>query len=209
MTHPVTAGRGQFEGQFPSPDGFSCWPEAFSPDEESAWVQQFRTLPFKPFEFHGYFGKRRIVSFGWRYDYAGRRLRASEPMPEFLEPLRLRAAVVAGLDARRLQQALITEYDAGVSIGWHRDKPMFEDVVALSFLSSCRLRLRRRHGGRWQRWSAGIEPRSIYRLGGPARHDWEHSIPPVGGLRYSVTFRSFVAGFGAPVADASSIHTGA
>src|SRR5690242_33674 len=107
--------------QFP-PRGFSYWPLAFSGAEESAWVRQLEALPFKPFEFHGYFGKRRIVSYGWRYDYAGRALRASEPMPDFLEPLRQRAAAVGGLDVRHLQQALVTEYDAGVTIGWHRDK---------------------------------------------------------------------------------------
>jgi alkylated DNA repair dioxygenase AlkB len=192
-----------------SPQGFSCSSDAFSRVEEGAWLSQIEALPFKPFEFHDYFGKRRIVSFGWRYDYAGRALRASEPMPAFLEPLRQRAAAIADVDMQRLQQALVTEYDTGVTIGWHRDKPMFEDVVALSFLSTCRLRLRRKDGARWERWSTEIAPRSIYRLSGPARHEWEHSIPPVEGLRYSVTFRSFVAGFGALVTDANSIQTGA
>jgi alkylated DNA repair dioxygenase AlkB len=133
------------------------------------------------------------VSYGWRYDYAGRRLRESEPMPPFLLPLRELAASVAGLDAASLQQALVTEYDIGVTIGWHRDKPMFEDVVALSFLSACRLRLRRKRGEGWQRWAAEIAPRSIYHLSGTARHEWEHSIPPVESKRYSVTFRTFVA----------------
>jgi alkylated DNA repair dioxygenase AlkB len=161
-----------------------------------------QALPFKPFEFHGYLGKRQIVSFGWRYDYAGRTLRQSEPMPAFLLPLRERAAAVAGLEAGRLQQALVTEYEAGVTIGWHRDKPMFEDVVALSFHSPCRLRLRRRRGDGWQRWAMEIAPRSLYRLSGPARHDWEHSIPPVEAKRYSVTFRTLVE-------DLSSIQTGA
>jgi alkylated DNA repair dioxygenase AlkB len=209
MTQPATIDGDLFESAPSRPDGFSYWPGSFSHAEESAWVRQIETLAFKPFEFHGYLGKRRIVSFGWRYDYAGRALRASEPMPGCLEPLRQRAAAIAGLDVTRLQQALVTEYDAGVTIGWHRDKPMFEDVVALSFQSACRLRLRRKQGARWQRWSAAIAPRSIYRLSGPARHEWEHSIPPVEGLRYSVTFRSFVAGFGALVTDANSIQTGA
>lgn len=184
------------------PAGFAYWPDAFTAAEEQAWLRAIEALPFKPFEFHGYFGKRRIVSFGWRYDYAGRRLRESEPMPPFLLPLRERAASVAGLAADSLQQALVTEYEAGVTIGWHRDKPMFEDVVALSFRSSCRLRLRRRRGPGWERWAAEIAPRSLYRLSGPARHDWEHSIPPVEAPRYSVTFRTFVGDF-------SSIQTGA
>lgn len=189
------------------PPGFAYWPDVFTAAEEASWLRAIEALPFKPFEFHGYFGKRRIVSFGWHYDYAGRRLRESEPMPAFLLPLRERAAAVAGLAADSLQQALVTEYEAGVTIGWHRDKPMFEDVVALSLRSPCRLRLRRRRSSGWERWAAEIAPRSLYRLSGPARHDWEHSIPPLGALRYSVTFRTFVRDLG--VGDFSSIQTGA
>ena len=172
--------------------GFSYWPEAFTVAEERDWLHAIESLPFKSFEFHGYLGKRRIVSFGWHYDYSGRALRPSTPMPNLLEPLRARAAAVAGLDAALLQQALVTEYDAGVTIGWHRDKPMFEDVVALSFLSPCRLRMRRKRDTGWVRCTTEIAPRSLYRLSGPARHDWEHSIPPVESKRYSVTFRTFV-----------------
>jgi alkylated DNA repair dioxygenase AlkB len=202
MTPSATAKRELFGSALFRPYGFAYWADAFSPDEERAWVRTLESLTLKPFEFHGYLGKRRVASFGWRYDYAGRALRASEPMPDFLAPLRARAAAVAGLDVDGLQQALVTEYEAGVTIGWHRDKPMFEDVVALSLLSPCRLRLRRKHGSGWERWSTEIAPRSIYRLSGPARHEWEHSIPPVEARRYSVTFRSFVAGF-------SSTQTGA
>jgi alkylated DNA repair dioxygenase AlkB len=186
---------GLFEPQLSAsapPKGFAYRPDAFSAAEERSWLESLQALPFKPFEFHGYLGKRRIVSFGWRYDYAGRALRESAPMPAFLLPLRERAAAMAGLPVGNLQQALVTEYDAGVTIGWHRDKPMFEDVVALSFLSPCRLRLRRKRGSAWQRWAGAIAPRSLYRLSGAARHDWEHSIPPVDSRRYSVTFRTFV-----------------
>jgi alkylated DNA repair dioxygenase AlkB len=191
-----------FENGPDAPKDFSYWPEVITPQEERKWQQQTAALPVKPFEFHGFLGKRRVLSFGWRYDYAGRALRDSGPMPEFLLPMRQRIAEVAGLDPQRLQQALVTEYAEGVTIGWHRDKPMFEDVMALSFGSPCTLRLRRRQGPRWQRWSTQIGPRSLYRLSGPARHEWEHSIPPVPALRYSVTFRTFVGDFNA-------IHTGA
>ncbi len=176
----------------PPPAGFDYWPDAVTAAEEHNWLRALSGLPFKPFEFHGYLGKRRIVSFGWRYDYSGRALRESTPMPDFLLPLRERAAAAAGLAAETLQQALVTEYDAGVTIGWHRDKPMFKDVVALSFVSTCRLRLRRKRDNGWERWSTTLAPRSLYRLSGPARHAWEHSIPPVESKRYSVTFRTFV-----------------
>ena len=35
-----------------------------------------------------------------------------------------------------------------------------------------------------------VEPRSAYLLRGPSRTEWEHSIPAVDALRYSITFRS-------------------
>lgn len=88
-----------------APAGFAYRADAFTPAEERAWLAPLQALPFKPFEFHGHLGKRRIVSFGWRYDYAGRRLRESEPMPAFLLPLRERAAAIAGLDAANLAAA--------------------------------------------------------------------------------------------------------
>ena len=69
---------------------------------------------------------------------------------------------------------------------------MFEDVVALSFLSPVPLAAAAQARSGWERWSTEIAPRSLYRLSGPARHEWEHSIPPVEAKRYSVTFRSFV-----------------
>ena len=108
-------------------------------------------------------------------------------------PLRERAAAIAGVVAQSLQQVLVTEYAPGAAIGWHRDKPMFEDVVAFSFLAPCTLRLRRRRDEGWDRRSIELRPRSAYLLRGPSRRDWEHSIPPVGQLRFSVTFRNFTA----------------
>jgi alkylated DNA repair dioxygenase AlkB len=175
----------------PGPEGFAYGRELFSPDEERAFVAAFETLPFKRFQFHGYLGNRRIVSFGYRYDYAGRTLRSAEAMPDFLEPLKQIAAGFSAIPAQNLQQALVTEYAPGAGIGWHRDKPMFEDVVALSFLAPCVLRLRRREGTGWTRWSVPVAPRSGYLLRGPSREEWEHSIAPMERLRYSVTFRSF------------------
>ena len=175
----------------PAPDGFRYVPDLFSALAEKALLAQFETLPFKPFDFHGYQGNRRIVSFGYRYDYAGRTLRASEAMPDFLAPLREIAGYFSGIAADKLEQALVTEYAPGAGIGWHRDKPVFEDVVALSFLAPCVLRLRRQDGAGWQRQAVKIAPCSGYLLHGPVRSEWEHSIVPMDVLRYSVTFRSF------------------
>jgi alkylated DNA repair dioxygenase AlkB len=179
-----------FPGGQAMPEGFVYREKVISAEEERHVVERLALLPFAPFEFHGFLGRRRVVSFGWRYDYAGRQILPSAPLPEFLLPLRERAAEVAGLFAERLQQVLVTEYAPGAPIGWHRDKPMFQDVVAISFLAPCLLRFRRRLGDGWERRSLEVMPRSAYVLRGPARTEWEHSIPPLSALRYSVTFRN-------------------
>jgi alkylated DNA repair dioxygenase AlkB len=193
----AVAGTGARQGELfaaePWPEGFAYREEVISPDEERALAEQFALLPLTPFAFRGFVGRRRIVSFGWRYDYAGRTLRPSDEIPRLLMPLRERAADIAGLPAQNLQQVLVTEYAPGAAIGWHRDKPMFEDVVALSFLAPCTLRLRRRREEGWDRRSIELMPRSAYLLRGPSRRDWEHSIPPLGELRFSVTFRNLSA----------------
>jgi alkylated DNA repair dioxygenase AlkB len=181
-----------------TPAGLRYAPNLFSPEVEKAFVAQFETLPFKPFEFHGYLGNRRVVSFGYRYDYAGRALRSAEEMPAFLNPLRMIASEFAGIPQSELAQALVTEYAPGAGIGWHRDKPMFQDVVALSFLAPCVLRLRRADDAGWERAAVEIAPRSGYLLHGPVRTEWEHSIVPMDALRYSVTFRSFRRDYSKP-----------
>jgi alkylated DNA repair dioxygenase AlkB len=175
----------------PQPEGFAYGEDRIDAALQSALLREIEKLPFKPFEFHGFFGNRRTVSFGWRYDYAGRALQASDPMPGFLLPLCGLAADFAQLPADRFQQALVTEYAPGAGIGWHRDKPMFEDVVAFSLAAPCTLRFRRKEGAGWTRRSQPVLPRSAYLLRGPARFEWEHSIPPLDRLRYSITLRTF------------------
>jgi alkylated DNA repair dioxygenase AlkB len=181
-----------------APAGFRYAPELILPTAEQGFVAQFEALPFKPFDFHGHQGNRRIVSYGYRYDYAGRTLRKSEAMPEFLRSLRDVASQFSGIAADKLEQALVTEYAPGAGIGWHRDKPMFEDVVSLSFMAPCVLRLRQQDGTGWRRQSAEIAPRSGYLLHGSVRSEWEHSIVPMDVLWYSVTFRSFRPDYSGP-----------
>ena len=175
---------------FRLPDGFRYQPELIARDEEAALVARIRELPFKEFEFHGYLGKRRVVSFGWQYDFEGRRLRKANDMPDFLQALRLPAGAFAGLPPDSLQHVLVTEYSAGAAIGWHRDWDVFDEIVGISLLAPCVFRLRRRVGESWERVNITAEPRSVYLLSGAARTEWEHSIPPVDALRYSITFRN-------------------
>ena len=175
------------------PEGFSLRPELLGREEETQLAARFTGLDFKPFEFRGYTGKRRVVSFGWRYDFGDNELREVEGMPEWLAPIRDRAAGFAGLTPDELPHVLVTEYSPGAAIGWHRDRPDFEDVVGISLCSPCTFRFRRRAGLKWERASFIAQPRSAYLLRGPSRTDWEHSIPAVDALRYSITFRSLKA----------------
>ena len=174
-----------------SPEGFRYRTEVIDAAEETRLLDHVRDLPFAAFQFHGYEGRRRVVSYGWRYDFERSRVERSGEMPDFLLALRETAARFAGLPAEEFQQALVTEYAPGAPIGWHKDKPVFADVVGISLLSACLFRLRRKAGARWERYSFRAEPRSAYLLRGPSRTEWEHSIPPVETLRYSVTFRNF------------------
>ena len=173
-----------------APEGFRYRAELLSVEEESRLLDAFRDLPFRNFEFHGFTGKRRVVSFGWRYDFAQRRVEEAAAIPDFLLPARDLAAGFAGNPSARQVQALVTEYSAGSSIGWHRDKAEFGDVIGISLLSACTFRLRRKAGSRWERYAIEAEPRSVYLMSGPSRTEWEHSIPAVDSLRYSITFRT-------------------
>ena len=172
------------------PDGFRYERDLIDQAEERELVARFAALPFREFEFHGFLGKRRVVSFGWRYDFNQGGLERTDPMPDFLLPLRHEAALFARRAEAAFEQAIVTEYTAGAAIGWHRDRSVFGEVIGVSLLSPCTFRFRRKQETTWERASLIVEPRSVYLLSGPSRSDWEHGIPAVSQLRYSITFRS-------------------
>jgi alkylated DNA repair dioxygenase AlkB len=128
------------------PEGFKYEPDFLSLEEEHSLLQHIKILPFREFEFHGFTGKRRIVSFGWRYDFNGGGLTKMEDMPQFLSGVRARAENFAAIGSGELQQVLITEYSRGAAIGWHKDRSVFGDVVGISLLSPCTFRLRLKAG---------------------------------------------------------------
>jgi alkylated DNA repair dioxygenase AlkB len=172
------------------PEGLAYRPELIGRAEEQALAARMAELPFAPFQFHGFEGNRRTISYGWHYAFDGSGLREAAPIPDWLLPLRQTAAAFAGLRAEALEHVLLIEYAPGAGIGWHRDQPAFGDVIGVSLLAPARLRFRRKIDGRWQRRNLIAEPRSAYLLRGPARGEWEHSIPAMEELRYSVTFRT-------------------
>ena len=174
----------------PAPPGLAFREEFVSAAEEAALLAAAGQLSFKPFEFHGWTGNRETVSFGWRYDFNQARVERAPPIPEFLLPLRQRAAEFAGLEPAAFEQGLVIRYDVGAGIGWHRDRPVFDRVLGLSLSSPCVLRFRRRRGAGFERFSLDARPRSAYLLSGEIRHEWEHSIAPMQLKRFSITFRS-------------------
>lgn len=182
-----------FAGQSPSPEGLQYAAEFISPTLERELIAHIAALPLQPFQFGQYEGKRRVASFAFRYDYTLRRLQQAEPIPEWLGPLIAEVEAFGG-PTTEVRQVLCTEYDTGVGIGWHRDKPHFDRIFGLSLGSACKFRFRRLEGQKWQRFTLQAAPRSIYLMSGPARRDWEHSIPAVEAPRYSITFRTMVDG---------------
>ncbi|TJV43888.1 MAG: alpha-ketoglutarate-dependent dioxygenase AlkB [Mesorhizobium sp.] len=172
------------------PEGFRYQPGLITPREETELARQLGALPFQAFDFHGHLANRRVVGFGLRYDYDRREVVQAPAIPDFLLLLREKVAALARRPAEAFAQVLINEYRPGAGIGWHRDKPHFEDVAGVSLLAPCSFRFRRKNGTKWDRRTTVVEPRSAYLMTGPSRTEWEHSIPPVDLHRYSITLRT-------------------
>jgi alkylated DNA repair dioxygenase AlkB len=170
--------------------GLAYAQEIITPDEEQALIARIDATSLSPFRFHGWLGKRLTASFGWRYDFDDASFRPTEPIPEWLLPLRETAGGFAGVPADHLVQGLVIRYDPGATIGWHRDRPLFEHVVGISLGAPATMRFRRRREGGFDRAAPPLAPRSIYHLSGEARHLWEHSIAGMDVTRWSITFRS-------------------
>jgi alkylated DNA repair dioxygenase AlkB len=183
----------------PFPPGFVYSENFITRDEERLIVSAIETIGLERVEMRGGVARRRIAHFGWTYGFDSRRSDPGQPIPAFLLPFRVRAAEWAGIAHDSLAEALVTEYPEGATIGWHRDAPTFGDViVGISLLSPSCLRFRAYVSPADQRGvpprrtthQIELEPRSAYIISGTARTDFEHSIPAVGSLRYSITFRT-------------------
>jgi|SRR5437764_747493 alkylated DNA repair dioxygenase AlkB len=172
------------------PEGFLYRPEFISPAEEKALLSEIGQLNFQAFDFHGYIAKRRIVEYGFEYDFTSRQPQTASPLPPFLDPFRNRAAAWAGISPQEIIESVITEYSPGSPIGWHRDVPQFEIIIGISLQSGCRFRFKP-YRSEGKVISFTLAPRSAYILRDAARWKFQHSIPAVKSLRYSITFRTW------------------
>ena len=158
--------------------------------EERALLERLNTLDLAPFRFHGFLGNRRTQSFGWRYDFEDASFTPAEPIPDWLQPARERAASFAGLEPDDFVHVLLARYDPGAGIGWHRDRDVFDQVVGISLNTPATLRFRQRTSSGFRRLNLEVAPRSAYLLSGESRWDWEHRITPGDQLRFSITFQT-------------------
>lgn len=176
----------------PWPSGLLLRQAFISPSEEHALLEGIRGLVLTEARYKEWTAKRRVASFGGRYDFSEQELLPAGPIPALLLPLRTRLAAWLGRPAEEFTHALVAEYRPGTRLGWHRDVPEFEAIGGISLLGHARMRLRRYPPQRGDRASLALdlEPRSAYALLGAARWDWQHAISPTKELRYSITFRT-------------------
>ena len=163
-----------------NPDGLVYEPEFIAEAEEASLLAAIATLPFEEAKYREYTARRRIVTFG-------------DPPPPFLAPLRDRVAAWMGVRPEALAQILINEYRPGTALGWHRDSPEYELVAGVSLGASCRMRFRPwppAKGRNPDALALEVAPRSGYILRDAVRWRWQHSVPAVKALRYSITFRT-------------------
>ena len=179
-----------FPDQAAGPKGLRYAREFVSRETERDLISRIAQLPLQPFQFGAFEGNRRVKSFGFRYDYTAQKKLEAEPIPEWLHAIARSVEGFGDGPAGSVRQVLCTDYDVGVGIGWHRDKPHFDKVFGLSLGAPCKFRFRRRIGEKWERYAFDAEPRSIYMMDGESRQIWEHSIPPVEQRRHSITFRT-------------------
>jgi alkylated DNA repair protein (DNA oxidative demethylase) len=165
--------------------------DAVDEDDAAAIAAHIDAAPLAPFQFGQWHGKRLTVNYGSAYDYQRGRPSAAPPLPNWLIALRDRLAPQLGRDPSAFEQALLIRYDPGAGIGWHRDRPQYDEVIGLSLGSPATLRLRRRHDAGFERSAVSLAPGSLYLLSGEVRAEWEHSIAPLTETRWSVTLRSF------------------
>ena len=190
-----------FETPKQLPHGLVYQPEFITRGEEKTLLAAIEPLPFREARFQEYYAKRRVVHFhpaggGEGYDQNDDDTFSSGPLPSFLVDLQQKVAEWLAIDATAFIHALVSEYRPGTPIGWHRDKPVYGVVVGLSLAGRGRMRFRPldAHAPRNDRVLLELEPRSLYVMRGPIRWHWQHSMLPTNALRYSITFRTRVAG---------------
>lgn len=174
-----------------APAGLLYVPEFITRDEELSLLERLDALDYEDVVMHGVTARRTVVHYGFNYGYESGRIEPTEPIPDWLQVVQARAAESANLAAETLEQVLVARYPDGAGIGWHRDAPMFgEPVIGISLGARGLMKFRRGAVGSWEVFPLWLAPRSLYVIQGAARYAWQHSLMPMKGSRYSLTWRT-------------------
>jgi len=180
------------------PHGLVYRPQFLTRAEEAALLAAMAPLPFRQARFQQYIARRRVVHFHADGDvdttdaYDDGESFSSGPVPPFLAALQQRIAEAFGISRLAFVHTLVSEYQPGAPIGWHRDKPAYGVVFGLSLKGRGTMRFRPLDPNAEPRQTLvlELEPRSLYVMQGPIRWLWQHSMLPARELRYSITFRT-------------------
>ena len=171
------------------PNGLVYRPDFLSTDEEEILLAYIQNLPLFHAPFREYTAKRRIMNFGWSFDFRKNKLIPGPPLPTFLHGTQRKIAKWLQIPPANVAEALITEYSAGTQLGWHVDNEQFEKIVGVSLGSWSKIRFRPLKNPK-EIIPIELEPRSAYIMQNEVRWQWQHSVAPVPDLRYSITFRT-------------------
>jgi alkylated DNA repair dioxygenase AlkB len=175
------------------PSGFHFYPEFISREEELNLVSLIKTFPLKNMIFQGYEAKRKTMNFGHDWHFQNRTLSKGLDIPEAFIPIIEKVGARLNITTSSFAEVLLTQYDPGTVINWHRDAPPFEKIAGVSLLSDCVFKLRpytKTIRKRSDTISFHLPRRSLYMMEGEVRTNWEHSIAPLKNLRYSITLRT-------------------
>jgi DNA oxidative demethylase len=89
------------------PEGLVYRPDLLTVDEEAEVLDVLASLRFDPIVMHGQPAKRTARHFGLDYDYEARTPQPGEPLPDWILPVRERAAELAGHDPDELVEVLV------------------------------------------------------------------------------------------------------
>jgi alkylated DNA repair dioxygenase AlkB len=175
------------------PPGFRYFPEFISARQEEELINLIAQTELRAMQFHGYEAKRKVSSFGYEWSFEKRVLSKGRQIPESFYWLLEKVAEKLQINVEKFAELLLTEYPAASVINWHRDAPPFDEIAGISLHSDCTMRFRphqKAAQGRRAIITLPLESRSLYLIEGAARTDWEHSIPAVSNVRYSITLRT-------------------
>jgi alkylated DNA repair dioxygenase AlkB len=182
-----------FPSQSLFPAGFSYFENFLDETDEIALYKIISGIQLHTFNFRGFEAKRKVMSFGYDYNFDQRTISKGTPIPPAFQPLIDKVAAHLSVNPDEFAELLVTEYPAGSVINWHRDAPPFDLVAGISLLTDCVFRLRpydKAKQGRTAIISLPVRRRSLYVMQTVARSEYEHSIAPLKHPRYSITLRT-------------------